>query len=156
MWSVIDVETTGFSNQDRIIEIGIVQLDENFQETERWGTLIYTDYPLHPRASSVNGITASQLAGKPEFSQVADRIQQLVDGRIIAGHNVAFDLRFLRNEFQRVGKHLTGNGFDTMRLWPGTLDRACADAGIVRNQTHRALADAADTAELLKKAKHRI
>ena len=39
-YAVIDLETTGFGKYDRIVEIGVVLLDPNLNEEDRWRTLV--------------------------------------------------------------------------------------------------------------------
>ena len=156
MYAVIDVETTGLTRQDRIIEIGIIQLDKNFEETNRWATLISTDRTIHPESVEVTGITQKCLSGKPVFWEVAERVLRLISGRVIVGHAVWFDLFFLKKEFRISGIPFGGvEYYDTSIVWPGTLDQACVEAGILRTVTHRALADADDTATLLRMVAYR-
>ena len=55
---VIDVETTGFSNQDRIIEIALITLDsETLKAAEEYDTLINPERDI--TATHVHGITAT-------------------------------------------------------------------------------------------------
>lgn len=41
-YAVLDFETTGFGSIDRVVEVGIVLLDEYFEVEETWDSLIQT------------------------------------------------------------------------------------------------------------------
>ncbi|WP_143026021.1 exonuclease domain-containing protein [Leucobacter chromiiresistens] len=62
-FAVIDFETTGFvpERNDRVVEVGVVLLDETGQQEHSWTTLV------NPRrdvgASHVHGISGGDLLG---------------------------------------------------------------------------------------------
>lgn len=155
-YAVIDTETTGFSPRtgDRMLEIAVVRLDDGGDVIDTWETL------LNPRrgvgATHVHGITAADVAGAPEFSEVASHVTELLAGHVVVGHNIDFDLRFLTAELEAVGSPFTlGGKLCTQRLaadyLPGpkrTLTVCCEQAGIVNRHAHSALGDTLATAEL--------
>lgn len=154
--AVLDVETTGFSKTDRIIEIGIITFDADGNEEHRFESLIQPDRDI-PN-SFVHGITASMLAQAPHFHGVAARIASLIDGHVVVAHNAAFDSRMLNQEFSRLGHPLPPASswtVDTMRLskllLPGSptkLADALALSGVENKAAHNALADAVATSSL--------
>jgi DNA polymerase III epsilon subunit-like protein len=104
-------------------------------------------------SSLVHGITPSDIEGAPSFDQVAAELASLLDGRVIAGHNLYFfDLRFLRAEFRRAGGYWPfAAAADTMRIGTApftTLEHTCETWGVDLGDAHCALADARATAEL--------
>ncbi|MGO1641563.1 MAG: 3'-5' exonuclease [Candidatus Corynebacterium faecigallinarum] len=67
VFAVVDTETTGFSaKRDRIIELGVVLIDSNFRECERWSTLINPQKKI--TNSHIHGITDDMVANAPTFS----------------------------------------------------------------------------------------
>lgn len=158
-YAVIDLETTGFSSVDRVLEIGVVLADGAGQIERRWGTLIQPERDI-PN-SFVHGITASDLVEAPCFAGIALELAELLDGRTVVAHNAGFDTRMLMNEFRRLGVVLADApewSLCTMR-WssralPGRPQKLkdCLDVlGISNEQAHSALGDATATAQLLAK-----
>ncbi|MDR1077773.1 MAG: 3'-5' exonuclease [Propionibacteriaceae bacterium] len=158
-YAVIDTETTGFGLDDRVIEVGVVWLDEDLRVTAEWDTLIDPGRSLGPQ--HIHHIRPGDVAGAPTFDQVAAHLVDRLAGRVVVGHNVSFDRRMLNQEFERldVGRPL-GRDFslDTLEwcrrlaLSPTrcyTLDHLCAVHRIERGAAHAALADARATGRLL-------
>ncbi|MFC9693350.1 exonuclease domain-containing protein [Kribbella sp. NPDC056951] len=158
MYAVIDTETTGLlpSHRHRVIEIAVVLLDARGQVEDEWVTLLNPQRDLGPQ--HIHGILTADVLGAPEFVAVARRLGELLAGRMVVGHNVEFDLGFLRAEFARLGvvvPLITERSMCTMalagHLYPGakrTLGACCAAAGISLEGWHSALADTRATAEL--------
>ena len=103
-----DTETTGlyaFSG-DRIIEFGAVEIfltpDLTVKSIERHNFLINPEMPIPREASAVSGITDVMVAQSPPFAVRSEQIWKLLSGAILVAHNFAFDLGFLRKEFERV------------------------------------------------------
>lgn len=154
--AVFDVETTGFSRSDRIIEIGIVTFDVHGRETGRFESLVQPDRDI-PN-SHIHGITATMLVGAPAFSDIVGEIAALIDGHVLVAHNSSFDVRFLNQELGRLGYDLPGaaaSTVDTMPLCqlllpggPRKLSDALRIVGVNNPSAHRALSDAVATAEL--------
>jgi DNA polymerase-3 subunit epsilon len=157
IYAVIDVETTGgTAGNDRVTEIGLVKLQYG-REIARYSTLINPQRRIPPFISKLTGITDSMVATAPGFSDIAAELWQLLQGCIFVAHNVRFDYGFIRAEFARCGYVLQLPQLCTVvesrRYFPGltsySLGNLTAHFGIKLTQHHRALADAAATAELL-------
>ncbi|MEV7011430.1 exonuclease domain-containing protein [Streptosporangium sp. NPDC051022] len=159
-YAVIDVETTGLrpSWNDRVIEIGIVHLDLAGEVTGEWSTLINPERDLGPQ--HIHGVTAADIRHAPLFEEVAGSIAERLDGRVVAAHNLPFDVRFVSHEFGRMGVETPLDhtaGVCTM-AWsaeflpgaPRNLADCCARAGIPLNGHHDALVDARAAAGLLR------
>lgn len=146
--AVIDIETTGFGRQDRVVEIGVVVADLHSLEVHaEFDSLVNPLRDVGP--TQVHGITASMVEAAPTFEEVASAIAALIDGSVLVAHNLAFDQRFLRTEFDRVGVDLdAGRGLCTLRMSGERLDLACTRHGIALAEHHRALADARATLAL--------
>ncbi len=146
--TVFDVETTGFSNSDRIVEIATITLDTKTGEiTNQFSTLINPEQSVG--ATFVHGISSDMVESAPTFAEVAFTIAQIIDGSILVAHNLPFDVRMLKNEFARVGgKFDPGRGFCTWSATRMKLAAACHHFGIDFNAAHRAAHDAEATALL--------
>lgn len=105
-FAVIDLETTGFSpaRGDKIVEIGIVLVDDDGAIEHEWGTLVNPKRDVGP--THVHGIRASDVVAAPLFADVAAHVASLLSGRTLVAHNQAFDVRFLRAELAATGIHI--------------------------------------------------
>ena len=162
--AVVDTETTGASAHwgDRVVEIGIVRL-LNGQIVERYQQLLDPQRRISPGAAAITGITDAMVVGQPTFGDVAAKVQELLAGAVVVGHNVRFDLSFIHREFSRVRIDL-GSMFgvthvlDTVRIarrlfgrGGNGLGRLAARLEVPVTTAHRALADAETTAAVLER-----
>ena len=147
---VIDVETTGFGRNDRIVEIAVIALDPMTWETvDEYDTLINPERDVGP--TGVHGITASMVEAAPTFKEILVAVADRMRGAVLIAHNLAFDTRMLRYEFERRGVPIDlGIGLCTYRATRKRLVFACEEHEISLSQQHRALADARATAELAR------
>jgi len=148
--SVIDCETTGIGQSDRIVEIAVVTLDfDTLQTLDEFDTLINPQRDVGK--TDLHGITASMVAAAPTIEEVIGALSRRLSGSVLAAHNLPFDSRMLRNECARVGaEYRPGKGICTYRLSGEKLSRATERHGIALNGHHRALVDARASAELLR------
>lgn len=156
-FAVVDVETTGFSNRDRVLEVAVVHADPDGTVTDRWNTLVNPD--RHIPNSHIHGISAGDVLEAPTFQDIAGDLARQLTGRVFVAHNAPFDSRLLTAEFGRlgmVGDNFTGSMLCTQaltgRLLPSSgrgLSSALATAGITNAHAHAALGDAEATADLL-------
>jgi DNA polymerase III subunit epsilon len=161
MYAVIDTETTGLlpGHRHRVIEIAVVLLDARGRLEHEWVTLLNPQRDLGPQ--HIHGILTADVLAAPEFRDVSAHLAGLLAGRMVVGHNVEFDLGFLRAEFARAGYAvplITERAMCTMALagylYPGakrTLGACCAAAGIPLEGWHSALADTRATALLFER-----
>ena len=57
--------------------------------------------PIQPFVQRLTGITDEMVQGKPQFSNVAETMRELLQDRIFVAHNVQFDSRFMIAEMKR-------------------------------------------------------
>src|SRR4051812_21994078 len=102
-FAVVDVETTGLSPylRDRVVEVAVVLVDLQSGILDEYATLINPERDIGP--THIHRITASDVVGAPTFAEVAGDIAERLAGSVIAGHNVRFDIGFLRSEYERIG-----------------------------------------------------
>ncbi|WP_347057375.1 exonuclease domain-containing protein [Blastococcus sp. HT6-30] len=154
--AVVDVETTGLSPRtDRVVEIGVVLLDDRGEVEAEFETLVNPGRDVGP--TGLHGISAGDVVDAPAFADVAAHLRSLLAGRVLVAHNALFDLRFLAREFARAGLPTAlPPTLCTMRLAPlffgsGTrsLQALCGFLDIPLVHGHAALHDARSTAELM-------
>jgi DNA polymerase III epsilon subunit family exonuclease len=153
--AVVDVETTGISPRwgHRIIELAILRIERG-QVAVEYAQLFDPQRDVDSRISALTGITRAMVSGQPTFADQIDRIGTLLEGAVIVGHNVGFDLSFLLAEFQRCGRALFPQGsrpgpmLDTLRFarrqfgrGGNSLGRLAQRMGVEPVAAHRALAD---------------
>jgi DNA polymerase III subunit epsilon len=158
-FAVFDLETTGIavSRHHRVIEIGVVRLDEDLDVIEEWETLINPDRDIG--AGDVHGITASDLREAPTFSDLIADVWHHFECATPVAHNFSFDRRFIRAEFSRVGVDIGEfGGLCTMRLagdcglgcGMSRLSQLCWQLSIPVLDAHSAGNDARMCANILK------
>jgi len=101
----IDLEATGLNViRDRIVQVAIIKYFADGREPEELNMLINPGIPISEEAMQVHGILPKDVANKPTFQQVADKIHDFIGNADLAGYNSnRFDIPMLMEEFARVG-----------------------------------------------------
>lgn len=101
----MDLEATGLNVvRDRIVQIAIIKYSAKGKPPEELSMLINPGIPISEEAMNVHGIKPKDLANKPVFQQVAQKIYDFIGNADIAGYNSnRFDIPMLMEEFDRVG-----------------------------------------------------
>ncbi len=100
---VLDTETTGRDESDKIIEIGLVAFAYSRETGEVYGVLSsYNELedpgmPIPPEATAVNGITDSMVAGRRIDDQQVQAMVEQAD--FIIAHNAGFDRPYCERRF---------------------------------------------------------
>ena len=100
---VFDIESTGLDvSQDRIVEISILKVTPEGEETEL--TLrINPEIEISEESTSIHGITQEDIKDAPTFQEVADQLADFIGDADLAGYNSnKFDIPMLAEEFLRV------------------------------------------------------
>ncbi len=150
---VLDTETTGLNfDNDRIIEIGIVELIDNVLTQNYFHEYINPETNISISAQKVHGISNEFLIGKPTFNKVAKNFLDFIKDDIIIIHNAEFDTNFINKELQNCGfNNIKNFVIDTINIakkeFPGqtvNLDSLCKKLDIknIRQNFHGALLDA--------------
>ncbi|NKB97769.1 MAG: DNA polymerase III subunit epsilon [Pseudomonadales bacterium] len=100
---VLDTETTGLEPDmgHRVIEIGAVELINRKFTGRHFHEYMNPDRAIDDGALEVHGITASFLADKPRFGDIAESFLSFVSDADLVIHNAPFDLSFLDYELKR-------------------------------------------------------
>ncbi|MDE5737164.1 MAG: type I-E CRISPR-associated endoribonuclease Cas2e [Oscillospiraceae bacterium] len=159
---VIDIETTGLHESDRIIEIGAIRV-LNSKVDASFSALIQCDVAIPSETQKLTGITSEELLknGIP-IKDALEKFLAFCENYELVGHNLRFDIQFLQRECVQNGLLLGRNKqIDTMKLSKRKIDSdsgyglsALANAlGIVYEKRHRALEDCKLTYQIFEKLK---
>ncbi len=97
-----DLETTGaMVGKDRIVEIAILRVDINNQESQKvWR--INPEMDISFQATQVHGISNQMIEKEPNFAHYSNEIYQFIKGCDLAGFNaIKFDIPILVEELIR-------------------------------------------------------
>ncbi|MBK7339255.1 MAG: 3'-5' exonuclease [Saprospiraceae bacterium] len=155
-----DVETTGLHViRDRILQIAMLRYPHEGGEVRELSLLINPGIPISEEAMGVHGITPADLANKPTFQQVAQKIFDFIGNSDLAGYNSnRFDVPILMEELARYGFDLQIENrrlIDIQRIFykmePRTLKAAYQFyCNSELENAHDALSDIRATVEILK------
>jgi len=149
-WAVIDVETSGFRpGQARIISVAALGLDADGQVEQSLVSLLNPG--VDPGPTHVHGLTAAMLEDQPQFADIVGDLAEVVRGRTLVAHNVAFDYAFLAAEAELADAELPVDtvmctvelarrldlGVDNLRL-----ETLAAHWGVIQERPHDAFDDA--------------
>ncbi len=155
-FAVLDIETTGFTANDRVIEIGLVRFTADGQAFDQWGSLINPGRDLS--AYGIHRLGRFEyVRHAPSFEDIAGDLCQRLTGTVLAAHNVSYDLRMIRQEFELLGHELpplpalcTIQLGLTLGVPHRRLEDCCLQFGVVGpGKRHTALADAQAASRLL-------
>lgn len=156
-FTVVDVETTGLTRDDRIVEIACVKI-VNFQEVERFQSLVNPGMSINPAASEVSGIQDQDVLQAPIFAEIADQFDAITANSVFVAHNAPFDLSFISRENKRWQRPPFKEAvLDTLKMARNTLVLPRYSLKFLQETlaleqapTHRAMADVETTALLLR------
>ncbi len=157
--TVIDVETTGLfpNGHDRIIEIAAIKINPDGIRTDQFETLVNPNRDVGP--TFIHKITSREVQTAPYFNEIAGDVLGFISDSILVGHNVVFDLRFIRAEFARLGIELPAFPYACTlalsRIFAPALNcrklgSLCSELGIDYTNAHSAIYDAQATTEILQ------
>jgi DNA polymerase-3 subunit epsilon len=135
-FAVVDLETTGLADADRIVEAAVVVVE----------------------GGRVCGELELLVGARDDVASVVERVIGFGGDAVLSGHNLRFDLRFLDRELRVEGTRCAAPVLDTLALArrlvrPRTNRLALGELadffGLAHLPEHRALADARATADLL-------
>ncbi len=154
----VDLETTGGNaSRNRIIEIGVVQVDRDGTSRE-WSTLVNPGVRIPSPIEAFTGISNEMVAAAPTFEDVRRELLERLGGRVFVAHNARFDYGFIRAELGRLDLSYTARVLCTVklsrRLFPEqrrhNLDTVMERHGLSCSARHRALGDAQVLRDLLR------
>ena len=156
---VFDLETTGFSPvNDRIIEIGAVKI-HNGEITDRFSEFVNPLRPIPFRIEQLTSINDSMVMNADPIEKVLESFLAFCQGAPMVGHNVSFDISFIRENCDRLGIAHDFTAVDTVMLarflLPNLsrfkLDQVAKALNVPLGHHHRAVDDAECTAGIFLK-----
>lgn len=164
-FAVVDLETSGLSTRrHRILQIGLVTVDESGGVVDEWTTLVKLRWPLQRVGpTEVHGLTRASLKGAPTLDDALDELGRRSQGALFTAHNANFDAAFLTRAARRrpaddplrigLQRRLCtlrlSQRLDPDRQLSHRLGDVCIRYGVALDRPHDALADAAATAAVL-------
>jgi len=157
-FTAIDIETTGLDpSLNEIIELGAVRYADG-ERVDQMSILVKPTTRISPEITRLTGISNQMVESCQGLDEVLESFIGFVEeGPWIVGHNVAFDLGFLKKrlEKKRFGI-LEARTLDTAilsralfpRLARYSLPSLVAQFDVSRKRGHRALDDSLATAEI--------
>jgi DNA polymerase-3 subunit epsilon len=156
---VIDLETTGGNrNDDMITEIGAVTV-RGGECLGTFQTLVNPGRAIPPQITVLTGLSDVLVANAPRIEAVLGTLIDFIGDAVIVGHNVGFDVGFLRAACRRAERApLAGTVVDTVALARRLVRDEVPDCKLStlasrfrldHRPSHRALDDALATADLL-------
>lgn len=148
----LDLETTGLDpDKDEIFEVAAVKF-RGEEVLEIFHSLVSPYRRLSPRVRLLCGVAQSEVDRAPPFSRIAERIASFLGNFPLVGHNISFDLDFLRKR----GIPQRGPAYDTLelvriflpRLPQRNLPFVASYLEVPHPPAHRALDDALATKEV--------
>jgi len=157
-FAVVDVETTGLRPTfERIIEIGVVRY-RNGEIIDSFQSFVNPGRSISTFITNYTGISDDMVEDAPYFEEILPQLQDRFAGTVLVGHNLQFDMGFIRAEFQRAGNP----GFKPIkictlklarRMYPflrsKSLNNVAAHLKVRSSGAHRAIYDAETTARVL-------
>tara|TARA_B100000575_G_scaffold98644_1_gene78721 strand:+ start:40534 stop:41136 length:603 start_codon:yes stop_codon:yes gene_type:complete len=157
-FAILDVETTGGKfNEEKITEISILVYDGR-KIVKTFETLINPQKDIQPFVQRLTGISNELVKNSPKFKDVSEKINKITKDKIIVAHNVNFDYRIIKNEFQSINVKYQRDLLCTVDLskliFPNLksykLTNLLSNFGIVNENPHRAFSDALGALKLFK------
>jgi DNA polymerase-3 subunit epsilon len=157
----MDTETTGLDPKSghRLVEIACVELSNYIPTGRVWHRYINPQRDMPEEAYRVHGLSATFLADKPLFVDVAQSLLDFVEDGKLVFHNAGFDMNFINFELGQLGiAPIPGERIiDTLALarrkhpaGPNSLDALCKRYNVDNSARtkHGALLDAELLAEV--------
>ena len=156
---VFDLETTGFSpKKNRIIEIGAVKV-RGGAITERFSTFVNPQIPIPFDIEELTGIRDDMVIDAPLIAEILPAFMEFCKGCVMVAHNAEFDMSFIQKNCEDLHLSCDFTVADTVamarfllpQLNRYKLDTVAKAVGVSLENHHRAVDDAACTAEIFVK-----
>ena len=97
----LDCESTGLEpTKDRIIEIAAASFTFD-GILDRFESLINPECPIPQVSQEIHKISAEMLEGKPMIASILPNFLKMIEGHILVGHGIGFDIALIAAEARR-------------------------------------------------------
>ena len=156
---ILDTETTGLGNSDKIVEISMIELVEGIKTGRKFHSFLNPEINITKKATEIHKITNEKVENCKKFHQISEDIIKFIGDAQIIAHNAPFDRRMLNNELRECGWEKYGKNrfIDTLEisryLFPGeknNQDALCERFNIENhNRVNTGIHSAAEDTALL-------
>lgn len=144
----LDLETTGFEpEKDSILEVSFVTFEDGI-EIDRFDKLIIPEKsPLNDFVAGLTGISQEELDKEGvSWESVKETINQKLRETVIVGHNIGFDIKFLRGYGIEIDPKKYIDTHQLARILLVTEESYALEVlskkyGMVHESAHRAMSD---------------
>ena len=158
-YCVIDIETTGLCHiKSEIIELSALRIKNN-KIAAKFSSLVKPNAPIRWGISNLTGITNAMVKDERKIDVVLKEFCNFVGNDVVVGHNVSFDLRFIKAACKNCfNQEFTNDYSDSLklarRLLPNLgsykLENLAKHFSIDTTGHHRGLVDCEITFEVIK------
>ena len=156
----LDCESTGLDPlQDRIVEIAVASFTFS-GIVESFESLIDPECSIPSASQEIHKISSEMVAGKPKIAEVLPKLLKLIEGHIIVGHGIGFDIALIAAEAKRynIPTQIEKQPFfDTLRMARlygespvNSLQQLRQHFNIEPEGAHRAMSDVVVNIEVFK------
>jgi len=140
VYSVVDIETTGGrKGGNAITEIAVVHV-RNQEIIGQWSSLVNPQRHVPAHITQLTGIDNAMVAKAPIFAEIADELEQQLEGTIFVAHNVGFDYGFIKAAYESLNRPFRKPKFCTVvnsrKTFPGLKSRP-RPVDMVKSPTRR-------------------
>lgn len=96
---IFDTETTGLGSDDEIVEAAVL----NAYGDEIYHSMYKPEKQIDPQASVKTGIYNADLEDAPLFRDEYGKLLKVMNGMVVVGHNVSYDIKMLKQTASRYG-----------------------------------------------------
>ena len=116
-YTVLDLETTGLDpGKEWIIEIGAARVRDG-EVVDTFTALVKPPVEISGFITGLTGISNDMVRDAPGEAETLPRLRDFIGDDVVMGHNVTFDIRFVRQASERLGLPHFGNEYiDTLRI----------------------------------------
>lgn len=161
-FTVIDFETTGFSNvRDKVIQVSAIKY-RGFEIVDQYNTLVNPKRVISEEVQELTGISMEDVEDKPTEDKIVKGLLNFIGRDRLVAHNAPFDMGFLTKMVERNKKEV---GIETTEMYE-TVDTLTIAREIlnypsykledikhnlgIEAKSHNALEDCRVTGELYK------
>ena len=151
-----DLETTGLTAGDKIVEIGACKM-VNGEITEVFNSLVNPEMHISESATKVNNITDDDVRNAKLIEDVFPDFYKFIEDFPLVAHNIEFDIGFINKVAKSMNYKVSNEQFDTLvlakkylKLPKYKLNDVCSHYGIINVDAHRACSDAVACMKVFK------
>ena len=114
---VVDIETTGLNPiRNEIIELSALKVQDN-TIVDSFTTLIKPNEKIPTFITSLTGISNEMVKNAQPVENILADFCNFVGNSVILGHNVSFDMRFIKENCKRhLDKEFANSTIDTLKI----------------------------------------